>query len=91
MEREGDFDLEERREGVQTETPEGEIENRGYAGEEKDFLPGNRVAETWSRRQKRLKKRVYRIRALYLALFTFHNLCIFRILSCRLCFSCKFP
>lgn len=47
MEREEDSDLEEKQARVQTETPEGEIENRGYAREEKDFLTGNRVVEAW--------------------------------------------
>ncbi len=57
MEGEGDLNLEERREGVQKAgTPEGEIENRGYAVKERDFLPGNNAAETWSDERKDLKK-----------------------------------
>jgi stage II sporulation protein M len=57
MEGEGDFNLEERREGVQkARTPEGEMENRGSAVEERDFLPGNNAAETWQDERKDPKK-----------------------------------
>lgn len=57
MEGEGDFNLEERREGVQKAgTPEGKIENRGSAVEERDFLPKNNAAETWPDERKDLKK-----------------------------------
>jgi stage II sporulation protein M len=57
MEDEGDFNLEERREGVQKAgTPEGEIGNRGSAVEERDFLPENNAAETWPYERKNPKK-----------------------------------
>ena len=56
MEREEDYNLQEKKAGVQTETPEGEIENRGYAREEKDFLTGNKEAETWPEGGKSSKK-----------------------------------
>ncbi len=55
MEREGNYSLEERT-GVQEGTPQGEIENKGYAVEEKDFLPGRREAETWYDGRKTPKK-----------------------------------
>ncbi|WP_292388216.1 stage II sporulation protein M [Methanosarcina sp. UBA5] len=48
MEKEDDYGSEERKAGVQTSgTPEGKIENRGYAAEEKDFFPGSSAAEAW--------------------------------------------
>ncbi len=57
MESEGDFNLEERRDGVQKAgNPEGEIENRGSAVEERDFLPENNASETWPDERKNLKK-----------------------------------
>lgn len=47
-EREDNYSSEERKAAVQTaETPEGEMENRGYVAEEKDFFPGSSTAETW--------------------------------------------
>lgn len=57
MEREDNSNSEERKVGVQTaETPEGEMENRGYAAEEKDFFPGSSAAETWRDSRKDPKK-----------------------------------
>ncbi len=56
MEKEGDYSLEERRAGVQAETPEGDMENRGYAAEEKDFLPRSSATETWRDSRKDPKK-----------------------------------
>lgn len=59
MEKEDDYNSEERKEGIQTTgTPEGEIENRGYATEEKDLFPGSSAAETWRDSRKDPKKRV---------------------------------
>ena len=40
----------------QTETPEGEMENRGYAAEEKDFSTANREAKTWPESGKNSRK-----------------------------------
>lgn len=57
MEKEDDYNSEERKEGIQTTgTPEGEIENRGYATEEKDLFPGSSAAETWRDSRKDPKK-----------------------------------
>jgi stage II sporulation protein M len=57
MEREGDYNLEERRAGVmKAGTPEGQIENREYAAEEKDFLPGSNTEETWPEGRRYPKK-----------------------------------
>ena len=56
MEREEDSNLEEKKARVQTETPEGEMENRRYASEEKDFLTGNREVKTWPEGGKSSKK-----------------------------------
>ena len=56
MEREEDSNLKEKKAGVQTETPEGETETRGYAREEKDFLTGNTEVKTWSDAGKNSKK-----------------------------------
>lgn len=47
MEREEDYNLEEKKAGVQTETPAGEIENRGYGVEDKNYFTGNGEAEAW--------------------------------------------
>jgi len=57
MEREDDYNSDERKAGVQTAgTPEGEMENREYVAEEKDFFPGSSAAETWHDSRKDPKK-----------------------------------
>lgn len=48
MERDDDYNPDEIKEGVQAAgTPEGEMENREYAAEEKEFFPGSSTSETW--------------------------------------------
>ena len=91
MEREEDSNLQEKKAGVQTETPEGETETRRYASRGERLFYRKHGSKNLVRCRKKLKKRVYRVRALYLALFPFHDLCILRIPHCRLCLSCKFP
>ena len=54
MEKEGDYNLEEG--GVQAGTPQEEMENREYAAEEKELLPGSKRAETWRNDRKGPKK-----------------------------------
>ena len=48
MEKDDDYNSEKIKNGVQTAgTPEGEMENREYLTEGKDFLPANSAAENW--------------------------------------------
>lgn len=57
MEREDDYNSDERKTGVQTAgTPEGEMGNRGYAAEEKGFFPGSSAVEAWHDSRKDPKK-----------------------------------
>ena len=56
MEREGDYDLQEKREGVVIGTPDGEMENKEYAETEKDFSTSNTEAKTWPESRKKSRK-----------------------------------
>ncbi|RXA19424.1 stage II sporulation protein M [Methanosarcina sp. MSH10X1] len=56
MEKERDYNLGEKRAGVQAETPERAIESSEYAVEDKNFLPGSIAAEPSLNNQKDPKK-----------------------------------
>ncbi len=48
MEREDDYDLQERKERVPTGTSDREMGNKEYAAKDKDFSTADREAKTWS-------------------------------------------
>ncbi len=92
MEREDDYDLQERRERVPAGTPDGEMENEEYAAKEKDFSTADREAKTWSGSRKYSRKAEFTeyIRTLwpYLVVIIF---VFFGSLLTGYVFSSKFP
>ena len=92
MGREEDYGMRSEGEVVQIETLDERMENRRYAGKEKDSYTAKTEANTFQVGRNNSKKDDfigYMTHAM--AVSGYHNLCIFRIFTHGLCFSSKFP